>query len=60
MIISAISVATLLMGLDRLILGVHWFTDLLGSILLSMGLYFLFVFFNQRLHQNSYDRTKAR
>lgn len=47
--ISAIGVATAFIGLDRLVLGVHWFTDLVGSVLLSLGLFFLFTSLNQSL-----------
>jgi len=44
LIISIIFAATLFIGLDRLVLGVHWFTDLVGSVLLSLALYLLFAF----------------
>jgi membrane-associated phospholipid phosphatase len=59
LIISIISVATLFIGLDRLVLGVHWFTDLIGSVFLSAGLYFLFAFLHGRVRQNSYGRSGA-
>lgn len=47
--VSAIWVATAFVGLDRLVLGVHWFTDLVGSVLLSWGLFFLFTSLSQSL-----------
>jgi len=59
-IVAAILVAVVFVGLDRLVLGVHWFTDLLGSGLLSLGLYFLFLYINQSLQPNPYRRTRVR
>lgn len=52
LMIIAIFVATSLMGLDRLVLGVHWFTDLVGSAFLSLGLFFVFAALNQSLRRN--------
>lgn len=37
-----VGLATCLMGLVRLTVGVHWFTDVVGSFLLSLGMLILF------------------
>lgn len=57
LMVSAIVVATVFMGLDRLVLGVHWFTDLIGAALLSLGLFFLFASINQSLRRSPHDQT---
>ena len=41
-ICAASSVFTLLMVLGRTVAGVHWLTDILGAVLLSAGLYYLY------------------
>ena len=40
--VSAIRIFTALMVIGRLLSGVHWFTDIIGAILLSMGLVALY------------------
>lgn len=42
-IIGVVSVAfSVFMVLGRLISGVHWFTDIIGSVFLSMGLFYVY------------------
>ena len=40
--LMAASFATCVIGLVRLVLGVHWFTDILGSALLAFGIFMIF------------------
>ena len=47
---------TLFMVLARLISGVHWFTDIVGGILLSTGLVLLYYYI---LNRKMYDKTDA-
>lgn len=49
LLVSVILLATCFMGLDRLVLGVHWFTDILGSVFLSLGLILIFASLNLNL-----------
>ena len=42
MAVAAIAIFTALMVIGRLLSGVHWFTDIIGAILLSMGLVTLY------------------
>ena len=43
--VSAIIVFVAVMVVGRLVSGVHWFTDIVGGALLSVGLVMLYVFF---------------
>ena len=36
------SIFSALMVIGRLVSGVHWFTDIVGSIMLSMGLFCIY------------------
>lgn len=36
----------------RLISGLHWVSDIIGGLFLSIGLYFLFVYFSNKLGEN--------
>ena len=45
LIVSAVTIFTALMVVGRLLSGVHWFTDIIGGILLSMGLVALYASF---------------
>ena len=45
LIVSAVTIFTALMVVGRLVSGVHWFTDIIGGILLSMGLVALYASF---------------
>ena len=42
MAVATIAIFTALMVIGRLLSGVHWFTDIIGAILLSMGLVALY------------------
>lgn len=49
LVIAAIFVATGFMSSNRLVLGAHWLTDLLGSVLLSLSILFAALFWSQSL-----------
>ena len=52
-IASAVSVYVLFMVIGRLISGVHWFSDIVGGILLSAGLVNLYSFTVKMLNKKS-------
>ena len=48
---------SLFMVIGRLISGVHWLSDIIGSIILSSGLFVLYLFVESKLnHQNGIQR----
>lgn len=59
-VIAVVSIAfSIFMVVGRLISGVHWITDIIGSVFLSMGLFYIYKGFvlvclekkkNRRLH----------
>jgi len=59
-LVSAIIAVTVIVGISRLVLGVHWLTDILGSILLSLAVYFIFASLDQNLRRNSDESRKIR
>ncbi len=46
-----VMLVTVLMAVDRLLLGAHWFTDLLGSIFMVIGLFYLSKFVEESLEE---------
>lgn len=42
LILSAVGIVTCFIGVVRLTLGVHWFTDIVGSIFLTFGMLIIF------------------
>lgn len=51
LIAIATVILTAFIGLDRLVLGVHWFTDILGAALLSLGIVLVYFFVDDWLRE---------
>ena len=49
LILIFVTMITALMAVDRLLLGVHWFSDVVGSIFMAGGLIFLSKFMEESL-----------
>ncbi|PKM65504.1 MAG: hypothetical protein CVU95_15020 [Firmicutes bacterium HGW-Firmicutes-2] len=44
------------MVIGRLLSGVHWFTDILGGVLLSIGLVMLYVTMKEQVDLNKHNK----
>ena len=51
-IITVISVFTAFMVIGRILSGVHWITDIIGGILISFGLIFMYYFAAHKIWKN--------
>lgn len=48
-----VMLVTVLMAVDRLVLGAHWFSDVVGSIFMATGLFYLSKFCEESLEERA-------
>ena len=51
-VITLIYVVLALLVIFRIMSGAHWMSDILGALMLSSGLYFLYLYFTNLIKQN--------
>lgn len=56
LILVVVGLATSIIGLIRLILGVHWLTDIIGSVFLTFGMFVIFYSIDDWLAEKERER----